>query len=109
MVNAAGQPVRTLPATCSPSQGPYQFGNCRASHGDRLAISYQPASRYWPLQWTETAIFAALAQLTGGLDPNFTVNAWGGPSYAGAMACHYLDLFLLAVGAAWLIDRILRA
>jgi hypothetical protein len=46
-------------------------------------------------------------QVTGGLDPNFTVNAWGGPSYAGAMACHYLDLFLLAVGAAWLMDRIL--
>jgi hypothetical protein len=48
-------------------------------------------------------------QLTGGLDPNFTVNAWGGPSYAGAMACHYLDLFVLAAGAAWLIDRILPA
>jgi hypothetical protein len=45
-------------------------------------------------------------QVTAGLDPNFTVNAWGGPSYAGAMACHYLDLFLLAAGAAWLIDRI---
>jgi hypothetical protein len=49
------------------------------------------------------------AQVTAGLDPNYTVNAWGGPSYAGAMACHYLDLFLLAVGAAWLIDRILPA
>jgi hypothetical protein len=48
-------------------------------------------------------------QVTGGLDPNFTVNAWGGPSYAGAMACHYLDLILLAAGAAWLIDRILPA
>jgi nitroreductase len=48
-------------------------------------------------------------QVTGGLDPNFTVNAWGGPSYAGAMACHYLDLFLLAGGAAWLMDRILPA
>jgi hypothetical protein len=47
------------------------------------------------------------AQVTGGLDPNFTVNAWGGPSYAGALACHYLDLFLTAAGAAWLIDRIL--
>jgi len=46
-------------------------------------------------------------QVTGGLDPNFTVNAWGGPSYAGAMACHYLDLFLLAASAAWLTDRIL--
>jgi|HubBroStandDraft_2_1064218.scaffolds.fasta_scaffold68562_1 hypothetical protein len=48
-------------------------------------------------------------QVTGGLDPNFTVNAWGGPSYAGAMICHYLDLFLIAGGAAWLIDRILPA
>jgi len=48
-------------------------------------------------------------QVTGGLDPNFTVNAWGGPSYAGAMACHYLDLFLFAAGAAWLMDRILPA
>ncbi|HUC23712.1 MAG TPA: hypothetical protein VMA73_13465 [Streptosporangiaceae bacterium] len=48
-------------------------------------------------------------QLTGGLDPNFTVNAWGGPSYPGALACHYLDLFLLAAGAAWLIDRIVPA
>jgi hypothetical protein len=44
-----------------------------------------------------------------GLDPNFTVNAWGGPGYACAMACHYLDLFLLAAGAAWLMDRILPA
>ncbi|HTA07303.1 MAG TPA: hypothetical protein VK836_02250 [Streptosporangiaceae bacterium] len=48
-------------------------------------------------------------QVTAGLDPNFTVNAWGGPSYAGALACHYLDLFLLAAGAAWLADRILPA
>ena len=48
-------------------------------------------------------------QVIGGLDPNFTVNAWGGPSYVGAMACHYLDLFLVAAGAAWLIDRILPA
>jgi len=48
-------------------------------------------------------------QMTGGLDPNFTVNAWGGPGYAGAMACDYLDLFLIAAGAAWLLDRILPA
>jgi hypothetical protein len=54
-------------------------------------------------------IWRAGVQVTGGLDPNFTVNAWGGPSYAGAMACHYLDLFVLAAGAAWLMDRILPA
>jgi hypothetical protein len=27
-------------------------------------------------------------QVFGGLDPNFTVNAWGGPSYLGAMLAH---------------------
>jgi hypothetical protein len=54
-------------------------------------------------------VWRAGVQVTAGLDPNFTVNAWGGPSYAGAMACHYLDLFLLAAGAAWLMDRILPA
>jgi hypothetical protein len=51
--------------------------------------------------------FRAGVQVTGGLDPNFTVNAWGGPSYAGAMACHYLDLFLMTAAAAWLLNQIL--
>jgi hypothetical protein len=46
-------------------------------------------------------------QVIGGLDPNSTVNAWGGPTYLGAMACHYLDGFLLMAAAAWLLDRIL--
>ncbi|GAA3394078.1 hypothetical protein [Cryptosporangium minutisporangium] len=34
-------------------------------------------------------------QVFAGLDPNFTTNAWGGPSYLGAMFCHYLDGALL--------------
>lgn len=34
-------------------------------------------------------------QVFAGLDPNFTRNAWGGPSYLGAMFCHYLDGALL--------------
>ncbi len=46
-------------------------------------------------------------QVLGGLDPNFTVNAWGGPTYLGAMACHYLDGFVLMAVAAWLLARIL--
>ena len=46
-------------------------------------------------------------QVIGGLDPNFTVNAWGGPTYLGAMACHYLDGALLMAVAAWLLGRIL--
>jgi len=48
-------------------------------------------------------------QVTGGLDPNFTVNAWGGPTYAGAMACHYLDGALMIAVSAWLLDRVLPA
>ena len=46
-------------------------------------------------------------QITAGLDPNWTVNAWGGPSYLGAMACHYLDMGLLIAAAAWLLGKIL--
>jgi hypothetical protein len=46
-------------------------------------------------------------QVTGGLDPNFTANAWGGPTYPGAMACHYLDVGLIIAACAWLLDRIL--
>lgn len=46
-------------------------------------------------------------QVIGGLDPNATVNAWGGPTYIGAMACHYLDLLVLMALAAWLIDKLL--
>ncbi|WP_226995673.1 hypothetical protein [Gordonia phthalatica] len=46
-------------------------------------------------------------QIIAGLDPNFTVNAWGGPGYLGAMACHYLDTLVMMAVAAWLLDRIL--
>jgi hypothetical protein len=37
------------------------FLDCLASHDIREAISYQPASRYWAFEWTETAIYLALA------------------------------------------------
>jgi hypothetical protein len=71
-VNAAGQPVSTLPAACTPAQSPSpapggaaaslsDVQRCLASHGIREAVSYQPASHYWPLQLTETGIFLALA------------------------------------------------
>lgn len=46
-------------------------------------------------------------QVTAGLDPNFTVNAWGGPTYLGAMACHYLDGALIIAACAWLLSKIL--
>lgn len=67
-VNAAGQPVSGIPAACGsalPSvQGPGgspALDNCLASHGIRVAVSYQPVSRYWPLQFAETGLFLALA------------------------------------------------
>ena len=42
-------------------------------------------------------------QVTGGLDPNFTGNAWGGPTYLGAMFCHYVDCaWMIGVSAALL-------
>lgn len=46
-------------------------------------------------------------QVLAGLDPNFMVNAWGGPSYLGAMACHYLDLAVVGTLGAMLFDRVL--
>ena len=76
------------------------FGSEAAQPG-RLLLALPAAALFLFCFWR------AGIQVTGGLDPNFTVNAWGGPTYAGAMACHYLDLFLLAAGAAWIIDRIL--
>ncbi|WP_148281404.1 hypothetical protein [Tsukamurella sp. 1534] len=44
------------------------------------------------------------AQITGALDPRWTVNAWGGPGYLGALYCHYLDL-ALQIGVAMLLLR----
>ncbi len=67
-VNAAGQPVSGVPAACEsaipPVLGPGgspALDNCLASHGIRVAMSYQPVSRYWPLQFAETGLFLALA------------------------------------------------
>jgi hypothetical protein len=65
-VNAAGQPITAAPAACPPPatnglnawEG---YVDCLASHGIREAITYQPASRYWPLQLIETGIFLTLA------------------------------------------------
>ena len=80
-VNAAGQPVSTIPASCeqavSDSLGSRTgttvvpgrstaLNNCVASHGIRIAESYQPASHYWPLQWSETGMFLALALALAG-------------------------------------------
>jgi len=68
-VNAAGQPVSNLPAACQAAMAglkPSSPGSCMESRGFREAITYEPASRYWPLQWIETGIFLALALALAG-------------------------------------------
>lgn len=40
--------------------------DCLASHGIQIAVTYQPTSRYWAFQWTETAIYVALALALAG-------------------------------------------
>jgi hypothetical protein len=42
------------------------LNSCLASHGIRVAESYQPVSRYWPLQFAETGLFLALALALAG-------------------------------------------
>lgn len=46
-------------------------------------------------------------QVVAGLDPHFTADAWGGPSYLGAMYCHYLDGALLMAVAALALHGLL--
>jgi ABC-2 family transporter protein len=67
-VNAAGQPVTAIPAACRQSARIFSpaFPPCLASHGMRIAVTYQPASRYWALQGAETAIYLVLAVALAG-------------------------------------------
>ena len=68
-INAAGQPVSNLPAPCQAAFSglkPSSPSACMESRGFREAITYEPASRYWPLQWIETGIFLALALALAG-------------------------------------------
>lgn len=45
------------------SQGFGPLGACLAPQNLHVEITYQPAERYWQLQWIETALYAALAAL----------------------------------------------
>jgi hypothetical protein len=77
VVGAAGQRVHSLPSACVPLLGgpPSPDGSsvdgaasaCLARHGVKIAVSYQPASRYWELQSAETALYLVLAAGLGGL------------------------------------------
>jgi hypothetical protein len=53
------------------------------------------------------APFRMGVQITSGLDPNATVNAWGGPTYLGALLAHWLDATVGFYAAAFLLSRLL--
>jgi hypothetical protein len=67
-VNAAGQPVGTSPAACKSEalSGSPAWTHCLTSHGIRIGVTYQPTSRYWAIQRTETAIYLALSLALAG-------------------------------------------
>jgi hypothetical protein len=82
----------------------------------RLTLHRAPRSPGAAARALVAALFAALflygfwragLQVLGGLDPSFTIDAWGGPGYLGAMYCHYLDGALLMASAAVALDRLL--
>jgi hypothetical protein len=72
-VNTSGTPVTAVPADClraieaaSGKASHPALLDCLTSHGIQIAVTYQPASRYWAFQWTETAIYIALALALAG-------------------------------------------
>lgn len=46
-------------------------------------------------------------QVIGGLDPSSTVNAWGGPTYLGALLAHWLDAIVIFYVAAFVLKSLL--
>jgi hypothetical protein len=90
----------------------------KRSAADRISVLFRRA--LWrPASFVRTVLATPLLllvmfglfrvgyQITSGLDPNDTVNAWGGPTYIGAMACHYLDFAVIVAAAALLLNVIL--
>jgi ABC-2 family transporter protein len=68
-VDVAGQTVTSLPSACvnAFNGGGSGFSSCLARHGIKIAVRYQPASRYWALQSVETGVYLVLATGLGGL------------------------------------------
>jgi ABC-type transport system involved in multi-copper enzyme maturation permease subunit len=73
--NASDQPVQMNqysscfpgPSETKPKLFIPEVGTCLAADDLHESVTYQPASHYWPLQWTESGIFLALAgALSGG-------------------------------------------
>jgi hypothetical protein len=72
-VNAAGQPAHAPASVIHCLLKPGGQNNLRpclarlAALGYRQRISYQPASRFWPLQWAETVCYLTTTLLLAGL------------------------------------------
>jgi ABC-type transport system involved in multi-copper enzyme maturation permease subunit len=54
------------PQFCGEDQGPRACMQWVGSLGLRQYVTYQPASHFWSLQWTETGVFVAVAVLLAG-------------------------------------------
>lgn len=64
----SGAELTNPPAACIPAAGPPNESACRAAVNAlhlRQLVTYQPASRFWPLQWLEMGIYLVLAALLG--------------------------------------------
>ena len=82
----------------------------RAEHRLRRTVRVSPL-RMIPvvllLVFAGYGVWRAGMQVFGGIDPDFVTNAWGGPSYLGAMYCHYLDGGLMIAAALFLVHLLL--
>jgi hypothetical protein len=70
VITQAGRSASTEPGTQACGGGASTLQSCRAYLATlhlRQELSYQPVSRYWALQWYETAIYLAGALLLSGL------------------------------------------
>jgi hypothetical protein len=70
VITPAGRSASTEPGTQACGGGASTLQSCRAYLATlhlRQELTYQPASRYWPLQWLETAIYLAAALLLSGV------------------------------------------
>lgn len=52
--------------------------------------------------------FRAGMQLLAARDPNFTVNAWGGPGYLGASFAHWMDAAALFYAQSFIIYLLIK-
>jgi hypothetical protein len=65
-IDPAGRPFNVNSVSVCQGNTPQACDNTLSSLHLRAVIAYQPASRFWALQWYETGIFLAAAVLLAG-------------------------------------------